>query len=48
MAGILAARLAFTVDTVDIASGWSEQYCQLSKGEETTLQSLSLKQGISG
>jgi len=40
MAGILAARLAFTVDTVDIASGWSEQYCQLSKGEETTLQSL--------
>src|SRR3989338_10590644 len=40
MAGILAARLAFTVDTVDIASGWGEQYFQLSKGEETTLQSL--------
>lgn len=33
-------QFAFTVDTVDIASGWSEQYCQLSKGEETTLKSL--------
>lgn len=35
-----AGEFAFTLDTVDIASGWSEQYCQLSKGETTTLASL--------
>jgi len=35
-----SGQFAFTVDLVDIASGWSEQYCQLSKGEATTLKSL--------
>jgi hypothetical protein len=35
-----SGQFAFTVDIVDIASGWSEQYCQLSKGEATTLKSL--------
>ena len=35
-----SGEFAFTLDTVDIVSGWSEQYCPLSKGEETTLQSL--------
>lgn len=35
-----SGNFAFTLDTVDIACGWSEQYCQLSKGEQTTLDSL--------
>lgn len=35
-----AGEFAFSLDAVDIASGWSEQYCQLSKGEKTTLESL--------
>lgn len=35
-----SGEFAFSLDTVDIASGWSEQSCQLSKGETTTLESL--------
>lgn len=35
-----SGEFAFSLDAVDIFSGWSEQYCQLSKGEETTLKSL--------
>lgn len=35
-----SGEFAFSLDAVDIASGWSEQYCQLNKGEKTTLESL--------
>lgn len=35
-----SGEFAFSLDIIDIASGWSEQYCQLSKGETTTLKSL--------
>lgn len=31
---------AYSLDLVDIKSGWSEQWCQLGKGEKSTLENL--------